>query len=41
MNWIAKIITDLISKRFWGKIVITFENGKITRAIKEESLRPE
>jgi len=41
VNWIVKTITDLIARRFFGKLTIVFENGKITRAIKEESLRPE
>ena len=41
MNWIIKTITDLISRKFYGTLTIIFENGRITRAKKEESLRPE
>lgn len=41
MNWIVRVLKDLISRKFYGKITIMFENGKITRAKKEESLKPE
>jgi hypothetical protein len=41
MNWIIKTITNLMSRKFYGQLTIIFENGKITRAKKEESLKPE
>ena len=40
MNWIAKIITDLQARKFYGKLTITFENGHIRVAKKEETLKP-
>jgi len=40
MNWITKIINDLISRNFYGKITISFENGKITMVKKEETMKP-
>ena len=41
MTWIIKTITDLVAKKFFGKLTIQFEKGKIIRAVKEESLKPE
>lgn len=41
MIWIQKILSDLASRKFYGKLTIFFENGKIVRAVKEESLKPE
>lgn len=40
MNWIRKILADLQARGFYGKLTIEFENGKIKRAVKEESLKP-
>jgi len=41
MNWLIKLITDLIQRKFYGQLTIVFEQGKIVRAKKEESLKPE
>ncbi len=42
MTTLIKIINDLVSSKFWGKIIISFENGKIMPVIKkEETLRLE
>jgi hypothetical protein len=41
MEWVKSVIQQLIRKRFYGKLTIHFEAGKITRAVKEESLKPE
>ncbi len=40
MNWILKVIKDLQSRKFYGKLTVNFENGRITRAVKEESIKP-
>jgi hypothetical protein len=40
MNWIAKILTDLQARKFYGKITIHFENGRIILAKKEATLKP-
>jgi hypothetical protein len=41
MDWIKSVIQQLIRHRFYGKLTIHFESGKIVRAVKEESLKPE
>jgi hypothetical protein len=41
MNWAIKIIQDLVSRKFYGKITISFEKGKITVIHKIETLKPE
>lgn len=38
-NKLSKIITDLISRGFYGKLTISIENGKIVHVKKEESLK--
>ena len=40
MNWIQKLIQDLYARRFYGKLTIIFEDGKIKLARKEETLKP-
>ena len=41
MKWLVKFITDLIARKFFGKIIVSFENGKIVHLRKEESIKPE
>jgi len=41
MEWIKAQIQGLIRKRFYGKLTIHFEAGRIVRAVKEENLKPE
>ncbi len=36
---INKLIQDLIKEQFWGKLVIVFENGKITYIKKEQTFK--
>lgn len=39
MNKLLEMIKDLIIKRFFGKIEITFNAGKIVHIRKEESIK--
>jgi hypothetical protein len=42
LNRLIKIITDLLSRKdpgFYGKLTISFENGKIVNVKQEESLK--
>jgi len=40
MKWLSKYITDLIARKFYGKITVSFEKGRITHLKKEESIKP-
>ncbi len=40
MEWLKRIVLAMIEKRFYGRITVYFEDGKIVRAVKEESLKP-
>jgi len=39
LNTLMKIITDLIARRFWGKLTISFENGKLVNVNKSENIK--
>jgi len=39
VEWLISMVKILISGRFYGKLVLTFENGKLVSAKKEESLK--
>jgi hypothetical protein len=41
MNWIIKFIKDLISRKYYGKITLSFEQGKIVNVKKSENIKPE
>jgi len=41
MKEIIKIITDLKSRNFYGKLTFSFEDGKIVLIRKEETIKPE
>jgi hypothetical protein len=41
VDWIKAIIQGLVRKRFYGRLTVYFEAGRIVRAEKLESLRPE
>jgi len=38
--WILDLINELISKKFYGRLILNFENGKIVHGKKEESFQP-
>ena len=38
-NRLQKIITDLIARKFYGKLTISFENGKIVLINKSENIK--
>jgi hypothetical protein len=39
-DWIKEIFKSLMERGFYGKLVLSFENGKIVTARKEETLKP-
>jgi hypothetical protein len=39
VNKLIKILTDLMDKKFYGKIVLTFQHGKIIIIKKEETIK--
>lgn len=41
MNWLIKLLTDLSARKFFGKVIISFEDGKVQLVKKEETLKPE
>lgn len=40
LNWAFKIIKDLSARKYYGKLTISIENGKIVLIKKEENLKP-
>jgi hypothetical protein len=40
-RWMCETISQILNGKFFGKLTISFENGKIVSVKKEESLRPE
>jgi len=40
MQWIKEVIQALMDNGWYGKLVISFEAGKITLVRKEETLKP-
>jgi len=40
MKQTIKIMHDLIARKFYGKLTISFENGKIVLIRKEETIKP-
>jgi len=38
--WILSLIAQAQSRHFFGKLILSFEDGKLKRAVKEESLKP-
>jgi len=36
MNNLIKLIKDLIARKFYGKIIISFDNGNISPIIRKE-----
>lgn len=40
MKWLLNLITSLRDAGWYGKLVISFEAGKITLVRKEETLKP-
>jgi len=39
LNKVIKFITDLTSRKWYGKLTISIESGKITLIRKEESIK--
>ena len=39
-RWIEQLVSSAQMREFYGKIVISFEAGKVQRVVKEESLKP-
>ncbi len=40
MEWLIRMIKILTAEKFYGRLVLNFENGKIVHGKKEESFRP-
>ena len=38
LNAVIKLITDLIARKWYGKLTLSIESGKITLIRKEESI---
>ena len=38
--WMAQLISQAQTRRYYGKLVVTMEDGVIRRVVKEESLKP-
>lgn len=38
--WLESLLAQIQNSEFYGKIMITFESGKIRHVIKEQSLKP-
>jgi hypothetical protein len=36
MNQLVKLIKDLIARKFYGKIIISFEGGRISPIVRKE-----
>ena len=41
LNWAIKTIKDAIARKFFGKLTISLEGGKVVNIKKEENLKPE
>jgi hypothetical protein len=39
-QWANRIILEASARGFYGKMIFQFENGKLIRCTKEESLKP-
>ncbi len=39
-DWVVKILSGLTDNKFYGKLTLYFENGKITLARREETIKP-
>jgi len=40
MDWVIKFIKDLSGGLFYGKVILTFERGKVVRIEKQSSHKP-
>ena len=38
--WLVEIVKQLIDARFYGKLTLSFEAGRLTCAKREETLKP-
>lgn len=39
-RWFAEQVASLKNARFYGKVTLHFEQGRVIRLVKEESLKP-
>jgi hypothetical protein len=39
-TWLTKILNELKTKRFYGKITLSFEAGKLVTLRREETIKP-
>lgn len=35
------LLTELANRKFWGKVILKFEGGKVTHVLQEESIKLE
>ena len=40
MSWVVDVIKKISSEKFYGKIILQFEAGKIVLIRKEETIKP-
>jgi hypothetical protein len=40
LEWLINILKTLISSKFYGKVEVCFEGGKITHINKHETMKP-
>ncbi len=40
MSWIVSLLKSLHEKKYYGRLTISFEQGNIVGARKEETLKP-
>lgn len=38
--WIASLLAQIQQRKFYGRLILIFEEGTLHRALKEESLHP-
>lgn len=41
LEWIRKYIISLTNRKFYGKLTLSFENGKLTTCKIEETIKPD
>lgn len=40
IKWLIRIINDLSARKYYGKLTISFESGKVVIVKKEETMKP-
>ena len=41
LEWVQKYIMSLTNRKFYGKLTLSFESGKVTTCKLEETLKPD